>query len=162
MSRDNYYFNKLSWLKDKRKSGGGILIHHAIHSIDQLLFILDRRPINIKTFISNKIMKMAIEDTAVGIIKFEDNILASINATYCANKNIRNSIEFYGDKKSMIFSGDKLTSIGSKKNRLYKNFSIKSRGSYQKIWSNFILNKKNTFDADNYLKTELLIKKMYS
>ena len=30
MNRDNNYFNKLYWLKDKKKSGGGILIHHAI------------------------------------------------------------------------------------------------------------------------------------
>ena len=34
----------------------------------QLLFILEKKPMNIKTFISNQIMKMKIEDTAVGII----------------------------------------------------------------------------------------------
>ena len=37
-------------------------------------------------------------------------------------------LNFMEIKKSMIFSGDKLTNIGN----LHKNFSIKSRGTYQK------------------------------
>jgi UDP-N-acetyl-2-amino-2-deoxyglucuronate dehydrogenase len=162
MSRRNRYFNKISWLKNKKKSGGGILLHHAIHSIDQLLFILNLKPIKVSAFISKKIMNMTIEDTAVAIIRFKKNILATVKATYCANPKIRNSIEFYGDKNSMIFANNEIRKIVNRKKKTYKKFLSTSEGSYEKIWNNFIFKKKNQFDADKYLETEILIKKMYA
>ena len=161
MNRKKEYFDKIFWLKDRKKSGGGVLIHHAIHSIDQLLYILQKKPINVKAFTSNKIMQMSVEDTAIAIIKFDNNILATVHASYCANKKIRNSIEIYGDKKSIVLSGDKIEYLNKSNKKLHKIFSTHSRGSYNKVWSDFISNQKSKSTADSYLKTEQLINKMY-
>ena len=161
MSRNKNYFKEIPWIKNKKKSGGGILIHHAIHTIDQLLYILQTSVKKVQVFKTNKIMKMQIEDTAIGIIKFQNKILATIHATYCADKRIRNSIEIYGDKKSIILAGDKVKYLNKHNKKILKKFSINSRGSFNKIWLDFVSNKKNECNAESYLKTELLINKMY-
>ena len=71
----------------KREKNFGILIHHAIHTIDQLLYVLNQKVIDAKCHISNKIFKIKIEDYTVGFIVFKIKKLISLSATYCANKN---------------------------------------------------------------------------
>lgn len=164
MHRDHKYFDKLKWLKEKKKSGGGILIHHAIHSIDQLLYVLNQKVIDAKCHISNKILKLKIEDTAVGFIVFKNQKIASLSATYCANKNLKNSIEIYGDKLSVKLENNKIYNLSkryNKKDYVLKSFAKASLGNYQSIWEDFYIAEKSRVSIDRILETDKAISLMY-
>ena len=164
MHRDHKYFDKLKWLKEKKKSGGGILIHHAIHTIDQLLYVLNQKVIDAKCHISNKILKLKIEDTAIGFLLFKDKKIASLSATYCVNKNLKNSIEIYGDKLAVKFENNKIYNLSkryNKKDYVLKSFTKSSLGNYQTIWEDFYMEKKSRVSIDRILETDKAISLMY-
>ena len=80
MSRNSHYFSKMKWIKNRKKSGGGILIHHAIHTIDQLIYAIDKKVVKAIGFLSNEFKKFNIEDTASGLIFLNNNKIVSLNA----------------------------------------------------------------------------------
>ena len=164
MFRDKKYFEKLKWIKEKKKSGGGVLIHHAIHTIDQLIYIIDQKVADGIGFLSNEFKKFKIEDTAIGLIFFKNRKIASLNATYCANKNLKNSIEIHGEKMSVKLENNIIYNISKKHNQkgyVLRSFEKKSLGSYQDIWSEFFKKKKSKVSIKEVLETHKAINLLY-
>jgi UDP-N-acetyl-2-amino-2-deoxyglucuronate dehydrogenase len=167
MHRNKEYFLKNEWIKSKEKVGGGITLHHGIHSIDQLLYILNKKVSKVSYWISNKNRKMQIEDTSGGWIQFDNNLVANINATVCAHPDLLNKIEIYGDKLSLCLEKNLIYKLPIKNNKLeiVKKFNNSELGNFKDVWLAFsdkFLNKKKTQIESKYIiGTEKLIHSMY-
>jgi len=74
-----------SWRGKKSKSGGGILMGQAIHSIDQLIYLFGE-PLKVKGVIRTNRENIEVEDEAEAIIYFPNNVKANLSAT--ANSDI--------------------------------------------------------------------------
>jgi radical SAM superfamily enzyme YgiQ (UPF0313 family) len=61
-----------------------------------------------------------VEDVSVGVIRFKNNVLATISATTSAFRTLPNSIEIHGTKGSAIISGDTLMLNIAKQGRFVK------------------------------------------
>jgi UDP-N-acetyl-2-amino-2-deoxyglucuronate dehydrogenase len=74
---DEYYLNS-DWKGTWDKEGGGVVIDQAIHSLDLVRYIIDKKSVKVQANISNrKHKKIQVEDTAEGYIEFQDDFMLS-------------------------------------------------------------------------------------
>ena len=77
---DDYYDNS-DWKGTWDKEGGGVVIDQAIHSLDLANWFIDSSPIEIQSTLHNRNHKiMIVEDSAEGLIKYENGALLSFYA----------------------------------------------------------------------------------
>ena len=77
---DNYY-NSSDWKGTWEKEGGGVVIDQAIHSLDLANWMIDSKPVEVQATLHNRNHKiMVVEDTAEGLIKYENGALLSFYA----------------------------------------------------------------------------------
>ncbi len=77
---DNYY-NSSDWKGTWEKEGGGVVIDQAIHSLDLANWMIDSNPVEVQATLHNRNHKiMVVEDTAEGLIKYENGALLSFYA----------------------------------------------------------------------------------
>jgi len=90
---------------------GGVINQQAIHHIDALDWICG--PIeDVCAMGSNRLMKLEAEDTLVGIIKFKDGALGTIEATTAARPNdIEASLSIVGEQGTVVVGGIALNQI---------------------------------------------------
>ncbi|MFH1751951.1 MAG: Gfo/Idh/MocA family oxidoreductase [archaeon] len=138
--RDQEYFDKGNWRKHKKFTGGGILIHHAIHFLDVLIFLLGRVK-SVQAFSETLTHKIEVEDNIVVNLKFENGVIASLMASSSVKNSRENVIEIIGENKSIVFDGrdlhvfDKASkgksffgySFSKPKKLSMKNFSIRDQ-----------------------------------
>lgn len=99
---DNYYGGS-DWKGTWDKEGGGVIIDQAIHSIDLANWFIDSKPIEVQSTLHNRNHEiMVVEDSAEGLIKYENGCLLSFYAMnnylidepieirlYCENGTVR-------------------------------------------------------------------------
>ncbi len=116
------------WIDDKKKSGGGVLIYNAIHSIDKLCFLVNSDVKKVYSEYNNINSKLKVEDTISIIIIFKNKTIANLNAIFAPYKtNPKWETKIFGEKGSIDLN-------------IRKNLEIKSR----------TLNKK--YNYENYYK----------
>ena len=77
---DNYY-DSSDWKGTWDKEGGGVIIDQAIHSIDLANWMIGSTPVEIQSTLHNRNHKiMVVEDSAEGLIKYENGALLSFYA----------------------------------------------------------------------------------
>ncbi len=77
---DNYY-DSSDWKGTWDKEGGGVVIDQAIHSIDLANWFIDSTPVEIQSSLHNRNHKiMVVEDSAEGIVKYENGSILSFYA----------------------------------------------------------------------------------
>jgi len=77
---DNYY-EKSDWKGTWDKEGGGVIIDQAIHSLDLANWMIDSTPVEIQSSLHNRNHNtMIVEDSAEGLIKYENGSLLSFFA----------------------------------------------------------------------------------
>lgn len=77
---DNYY-DSSDWKGTWDKEGGGVVIDQAIHSLDLANWMINSTPVEIQSSLHNRNHKiMVVEDTAEGLIKYENGALLSFYA----------------------------------------------------------------------------------
>lgn len=82
--RSQMYYEASKWRKLWREAGGGVLMNQAIHLIDILCWLLGR-PRRVYGYIDTVLHKAEVEDLASGIVVFEGNIQAVIQASLIDN-----------------------------------------------------------------------------
>ncbi len=90
-SRPDDYYDASDWKGTWDKEGGGVIIDQAIHSIDMANWFIDSEPVEIQSSLHNRNHKtMKVEDSAEGLIKYENGALLSFYAmnTYFINEPI--------------------------------------------------------------------------
>lgn len=77
---DNYY-DSSDWKGTWDKEGGGVIIDQAIHSLDLANWMIDSTPVEVQSTLHNRNHEiMVVEDTAEGIIKYENGVIHSFYA----------------------------------------------------------------------------------
>ncbi len=77
---DNYY-EASDWKGTWEKEGGGVIIDQAIHSLDLANWMINSTPVEIQSALYNRNHKiMVVEDTAEGLIKYENGVVLSFYA----------------------------------------------------------------------------------
>ncbi len=79
--RPDDYYDSSDWKGTWEKEGGGVVIDQAIHSLDLANWMIDSTPVEIQSTLHNRNHKiMVVEDTAEGLIKYENGALLSFYA----------------------------------------------------------------------------------
>lgn len=168
-----YYDSNSSWRKNKKLSGGGVLINQAIHFIDVAQWLLGK-PISV--YAETKILShnIPIEDYVSAILKFKNNAVAKIIATTAVKKDIPDSIEIYSNKGVIVIKGRKIiknTILPPSKNKILSwliqkinNYKFQY-GSHKQQIQNFInsikYDKKPLIDGYEGLKVLKIIDNLY-
>ncbi len=80
-SRSDDYYSTSDWKGTWDKEGGGVVIDQAIHSLDLANWFIDSTPTKIQSSLHNRNHKiMVVEDTAEGLIKYENGSILSFYA----------------------------------------------------------------------------------
>lgn len=104
---DNYYGGS-DWKGTWEKEGGGVIIDQAIHSLDLANWMIDSTPVEIQSSLHNRNHEyMVVEDSAEGLIKYENGALLSFFAmnNYLVDEPIE--IRLLCENGNAIFSYDK-------------------------------------------------------
>lgn len=107
--RDNSYYN--DW-HGKEKMGGGILQNQAIHYVDMLLYLMNKKPTYICCLRKTLGHNIEIDDMALVNIIFSDNTIGSIEATTLSYPvNMEGSITLQCEKGTVKIGGQALNEI---------------------------------------------------
>lgn len=90
-SRSDDYYGESDWKGTWDKEGGGVIIDQAIHSLDLANWFIDSEPVDIQSSLHNRNHKiMTVEDSAEGLIKYQNGALLSFFAmnNYLINEPI--------------------------------------------------------------------------
>lgn len=77
------YYTESGWRGRYATEGGGVLINQAIHTLDLLLYFAGK-PVSVRGRVSTDVLydTIEVEDTAHGLIHFENGLMANF---YCTN-----------------------------------------------------------------------------
>ncbi len=108
--RPDDFYDDSDWKGTWDKEGGGVIIDQAIHSLDLANWMIGSTPIEIQSSLHNRNHDcMVVEDSAEGLIKYENGALLSFFAmnNYFVDEPIE--IRLLCEKGNAIFSYDKAT-----------------------------------------------------
>ncbi len=90
-SRSDDYYSSSNWKGTWEHEGGGVVIDQVIHSLDLANWFIDSVPVNVQSTLHNRHHQiMKVEDTAEGLVEYENGCLLSFFAmnTYLVNEPI--------------------------------------------------------------------------
>lgn len=85
----------------KEYCGGGTLIHLGVHPIGVALWLIDSPVDRVYAEIGNLYHKIEVEDHASLFIRFKNNSIATIHASYIVKGGIDDRVEIYGTEGSI-------------------------------------------------------------
>lgn len=102
--KDEAYYSQSSWRGKLQKEGGSTLINQAIHTLDLIVWIMDK-PVEILAKKATLKFQDIIEteDTITAIMKFKNGALGSISSTNTSIKFWDSKIEIVGSKGNISF-----------------------------------------------------------
>lgn len=78
------YYGSAAW-RGTWKSDGGALMNQTIHAIDLLVWLMNCKPVEAVSMISQRRAKIEAEDLGMAVLKMEGGALASIEGTTCTS-----------------------------------------------------------------------------
>ncbi len=107
--RENSYYS--DW-HGKTDLEGGILFNQAIHYVDLLLYLMNKKPISVFCVKKTLGHKIEMDDLAIVNITFSDNTIGLIEATTLSYpKNMEGSITLQCEKGTVKIGGEALNEI---------------------------------------------------
>lgn len=88
---------KAAWMYDKQAMGGGAFVDNGTHLIDLVRYIMGD-PAEVFGFATNKVWKLGVEDEGLALLRTEEGVTASIEASWHEWRGYRFHIEAYGDR----------------------------------------------------------------
>ncbi len=78
---DEAYYDQFDWKGTWEHEGGGVIIDQAIHSLDLANWMIDSTPVSVQSTLHNRHhKKMVVEDSAEGLIEYENGVMLSFFA----------------------------------------------------------------------------------
>ncbi|CAI9405466.1 Gfo/Idh/MocA family protein [Aestuariimicrobium sp. T2.26MG-19.2B] len=105
--RPQSYFDGSDWRGTWQHDGGGALINQGIHALDELVHLLGR-PVEVFAWTATLAHHIEVEDTAVGVVRFESGALAALHATTAANPGLNVSLSVMGSEGSALIENHRL------------------------------------------------------
>jgi UDP-N-acetyl-2-amino-2-deoxyglucuronate dehydrogenase len=101
------YYGDSRWRGTSRPEGGGVLVNHAVHTIDLLLWLLgDVSRVQART--ETKLHAIAAEDTAVAILEFASGAVGVLQATTAVYPGYPRRVEISGTEGTVILEHDRI------------------------------------------------------
>lgn len=91
------------WWTKPELSGGGTLIDEGVHGADFLAWLFGV-PDSVQATISNALLGLAVEDTAIAVFRWADGLVAELAAGWMFQA-ADTSVEIYGSEGSALLSG---------------------------------------------------------
>lgn len=107
--RDESYYGSAPWRGKMETEGGALLINQAIHTLDQMVWMLGK-PVAVTANLSNRTLQGVIEaeDTAELFIEFENGTTAQLYATNGAADNFTVEIKAKTDAARYDFNSNQV------------------------------------------------------
>ena len=101
------YYSDSRWRGASYESGGGMLINHAIHTIDLLLWLLGDVA-RVQASMATKLHKVPFEDTASVLLEFANGASGMLQATTAAYPGYPRRVEITGSEGTVILEHDRI------------------------------------------------------
>lgn len=172
--RDQSYYNQDSW-RGTWKFDGGALTNQGIHHIDLLQWFGGKIDF-VSSYTSKRLSKIQTEDTAVGIVKFKNGAVGTLEVTTGARpKDLEGSISILGERGTIEIGGfaankiktwifkDKKNIIQNKK--YFENpknvYGFGHRKFYQEVIKNLEGKKNDAITGEESLKSLKILHAFY-
>jgi UDP-N-acetyl-2-amino-2-deoxyglucuronate dehydrogenase len=101
------YYSDSRWRGASQPEGGGVLLNHAVHTIDLMLWLLGDIQ-RVQSRMQTKLHAIAGEDTAVAILEFANGALGVLQATTAAYPGYPRRLEISGTQGTVILEHDRI------------------------------------------------------
>ncbi len=110
--RDANYYTSSGWRGKFATEGGGVLINQAIHTLDLLLYFAGK-PVSVRGSVSTDVLydTIEVEDTAHGLIHFENGLMANFYCTTVYGTDRPVEIELIFEKATLKTDAETLREI---------------------------------------------------
>ena len=153
-SRSDDYYSESDWKGTWDKEGGGVIIDQAIHSLDLANWFIGSTPTEIQSSLHNRNHKiMVVEDSAEGLIKYENGALLSFFAmnNYFINEPIEIRLYCENGTAKLSYTEAEITyNDGSKETETNKPQKIVSYQGGKEYWG-----LQHAVQIDNFYKALL-------
>ncbi|MBR6633019.1 MAG: Gfo/Idh/MocA family oxidoreductase [Clostridia bacterium] len=108
--RDKAYYENGEWRSSLEEGGGGVIINQAIHTIDAMRYLMNSDAVRVDATVTRRGgLDIEVEDTAEGVIEFENGVLANFHAINYYSTDSTISVEFDCEKGVATLLGDTAT-----------------------------------------------------
>ena len=123
-ARDDNYYKQASW-RGTKALDGGTLMNQCIHNIDLLQWMMggeiERLCSETDTFIRN----IETEDFGAILMRFKNGAVGIVEGSVCVYpKNLEESLSIFGEKGTVVLSGNKIKTWIFEDERDYDNFDF--------------------------------------
>lgn len=104
--RSQKYYDSGEWRGTWELDGGGCLMNQGVHYVDLLQWLVGSPVRTIRAYtglLAHK--RIAVEDTAVAILKFESGVLGVIHGSTASYPGPHGTVEICGDKGNATYEG---------------------------------------------------------
>lgn len=101
------YYSDSRWRGAPYEGGGGMLINHAIHTLDLLLWLLGNVT-KLQADLTTKLHKVPFEDTAMALLEFANGVSGIFQATTAAYPGYPRRVEITGTEGTVILEHDRV------------------------------------------------------
>jgi UDP-N-acetyl-2-amino-2-deoxyglucuronate dehydrogenase len=101
------YYSESRWRAAPYEGGGGMLINHAIHTLDLLLWLLGDVS-KLQASLTIKLHKVPFEDTATALLEFANGVSGIFQATTAAYPGYPRRVEITGTEGTVILEHDRV------------------------------------------------------
>jgi len=107
-ARDDNYFKQASW-RGTKVLDGGTLMNQCIHNIDLLQWLMGGQAERIYSETDTFIRDIETEDFGAILIRFKNGAVGIVEGSVCVYpKNLEESLSIFGEKGTVVLSGDKI------------------------------------------------------
>jgi len=106
--RSQAYYDQAAWRGTWARDGGGVLMNQGIHGVDMLCYLLGAAH-EVTGFAQTMARNIEVEDTAVAAVRFENGVLATIDASTCCAPGFPRRIVISGENGTVITEDDAIT-----------------------------------------------------
>lgn len=106
--RSQAYYDQAGWRGTWAQDGGGVLMNQGIHGIDMLCYLLGPAK-EVAAYADTLGRNIEVEDTAVAAVKFENGVLATIDASTCCQPGFPRKMVISGEGGTIVTEDDNIT-----------------------------------------------------